>query len=143
MLRYAILAAREIRKNGGRVSFEWPTEALGWETKECQDMIKEFGLETVTFHGCNVGLKSRKNPTLALKKPWTIATDSQYVIRAFCSRQCSKDHVHDLCEGGNAEASGYYPPEMARLIVRAFMKEDVVRRIANHVSTTTAGHESE
>ena len=142
MLRYAIIAAREVRKNGGKVGFEWPTGALGWVTKECQQMIKELEMFITDFHGCNVGLKSKKNPELALKKPWTIASDSEEVLKAFAPRQCTGDHTHDLCEGGNAEQSGYYPPEMARMIVRAFAKEDVKKRIEDYKEKIQAAEQT-
>jgi hypothetical protein len=67
--------AREVRKHGGHVSFEWPRYATGWMRSEIINLISEFNMFEATFDGCRFGLTDKKgNP---IKKPWRVVTTCQ------------------------------------------------------------------
>ena len=79
--------------------------------------------------GCMVGVKSAKNgkPT---KKPWTFATDSEELMKSARTKRC--DHEpgeHEKCEGSETTKTGFYPTELASMIITAFRKEDIRKRV--------------
>jgi hypothetical protein len=59
-----------------------------------------------------------------IKKPWRIATNSQFVAEVLSKKICThKPEEHARCEGSETEKSGFYPAKMARVILRALEKE--------------------
>ena len=109
--------AHVVRKQGGRIGFEWPDHNALWREPCVKSMIKVFGLKRVRFDGCKVGLVSDKgNPIL---KPWAIETDCPQLRAAFAGRKCDKKnpkHVHDACAGRETAKTGNYTDEMASMI---------------------------
>ena len=83
-----------------------------------------------------VGLMAAKQPELPLRKAWRIATDNPELIKVFQTRVCTGDHQHAICEAGNAEPSGYYLPEMARMILMSYKRIDV-QKLVNQVKRNT------
>ena len=57
LIRNFIIVTRNVIERGGDVSFEWPTGCSLWKTGVIQEMLTEFSLNSVHFHGCAAGLK--------------------------------------------------------------------------------------
>ena len=85
-----------VKKKGGKIAFEWPTECELWKDKQVIEMLGALTLLEVRFHGCTLGLVGRDGGPI--KKPWTICTDCAQIRDAFLEMRCpgeSDDHVHD------------------------------------------------
>ena len=115
MLHAFKIVAREVISLGGHVSFEWPRYCTGWKLQQLKSFISKFGLATVDFDGCAVGLKSRKGNYI--KKPWRIVTTSDSLIQSLRVKRCSGQHSHQECGGSESARSAYYTDELADHII--------------------------
>ena len=115
MLHAFKIVAREVISLGGHVSFEWPRYCTGWKLQQLKSFISKFGLATVDFDGCAVGLKSRKGNYI--KKPWRIVTTSDSLIQSLRVKRCSGQHSHQECGGSESARSAYYTDQLADHII--------------------------
>ena len=83
-----------------------------------QKMIKDLDLKPVRFDGCQVGVESVDG--VPIMKPWIIMTDCPRLISALEGKRCPRNHAHQECSGKHTERTGFYPPKMAKIILRAF-----------------------
>ena len=96
--------------------------------KTVQDMIETLKLVPSLIDGCTVGVKSKKTGK-PIKKPWNFMNDSPEMQRLMKDRCCKHGaHEHEPCEGAETTATGFYPEELAQLIVNAFRREDTRKR---------------
>ena len=100
------------------IAYEWPAYCRGWENPTVQRMINDLGLQPVRFDGCQVGVESVDG--VPILKPWKIMTDCPKLISSLEGRICPRDHKHQECSGKHTERTGFYPPKMAKIILRAF-----------------------
>ena len=88
-----------------------------------QKLLSEFNLEVVETHGCQLGVWSLKHEK-PIKKPWKIATNSQFVAETLATKRCTHSpEEHAPCAGSETNKTGFYPAKMARVILRALEKE--------------------
>ena len=123
MVRNCVILAREVKRLGGTVSFEWPEGNMGWEQEAIQKMIEELETTAVIIHGCTLGVEDKDgNPIL---KPWRIESTSTHLVQDLQRYVCTGGHVHGRCEGSETEKTGYYPKAMARAIFKALSREEL------------------
>ena len=113
-----LILCRAVKEKQGTSSFEWPKNAQGWEKPLVQQLIREICYETTLVDGCSVGVRSKKTGEPILK-PWRFETDCETLSKRLVGKRCSRDHKHTPCEGSETAASGRYPKELARLLVKA------------------------
>ena len=92
MIAVFLKVAREVKKYGGTVSFEWPQHATGWSQPLVRQLISELGLQTVNVDGCAVGVRARTGEPML--KPWRIETDCARLASRLEKFRCKRDHVH-------------------------------------------------
>lgn len=100
------------------IAYEWPAYCRGWENSTVQKLIRDLNLQPVRFDGCQVGVESVDG--VPILKPWIIMTDCPKLINALEGKRCPRNHVHQECSGKHTERTGFYPPKMAKIILRAF-----------------------
>ena len=100
------------------IAYEWPAYCRGWENPTVQRMLKDLDLKPVRFDGCQVGVESVDG--VPIMKPWIIMTDCPKLVSALEGKICPRNHVHQECSGKHTERTGFYPPKMAKIILRAF-----------------------
>jgi hypothetical protein len=122
LLKSFIELAEYVQSRNGTVSFEWPRYCTGWKEPITERMKKILGTETVVFNGCMVGMRSKKTG-LPLLKPWRVETTSPYLVKTLAQKTCDNSHQHTQITGQEGELSGYYSPELAKLIIKALDKE--------------------
>ena len=110
-----MLCADQVFAAGGEIAYEWPTGNRLWELPCIKRMVKIYGLKRVAFHGCQVGVTSRRGRPI--KKPWDIQTTMLPLVEAFRERRCThKPHEHDQARGGETSRTAFYPDPMCDLI---------------------------
>ena len=57
-----LTVAREVRKYGGKISYEWPPTVSGWKEPLVVRGLTELGLDGIEIHGCDFDLKSKVDP---------------------------------------------------------------------------------
>ena len=143
LIRNFKIVAREVLARHGDISFEWPTGCALWKTPEIQDMIEEFALNTVNFHGCAAGLASKDG--VPIKKPWTVATNCPAVSNALSSFICPGKNVHPVhapCAGTETKKTELYTKAMADAVHNAIREEALSYR-ARHAMAAIPEMESE
>jgi hypothetical protein len=126
MFQNFLTLARLVKSKNGVVSFEWPPSATGWRTKPFQKMVEWLDLY-VEIHGCSVGVRSIHNEPIL--KPYAFSTDNPWLYKELLKCQCSKDHVHVPCEGSETTRTGHYPAQLARILLKCFVKAVTEREI--------------
>ena len=77
-------------------------------------------LHTTLLDGCMVGVRTPDTGE-PMRKQWRIVTTSREMKEALSVR-CNHQHQHAECLGhGRATASGFYPEEICRRIVRCIL----------------------
>ena len=111
MLKTSIQIAEIVLAQGGRVHFEWPSHCQGWRLVELQDFCNRHQLHLAKFNACAFGSEHFK--------PWTIATSSEDLASMLRNHTCQHEpsFKHVPCEGGKAEKSALYPPNMCEAII--------------------------
>ena len=118
LIQNLVTLAREGRFRRGDIAFEWPTQCDLWEEPEAIEMVREFALNKVSFHGCSLGLRSAST-NLPIKKPWTVATTSSVMAQHFDKRQCpgvGEHPSHCPCAGSETRKTESYTREMVDII---------------------------
>ncbi len=107
---------------GTLIALEWPTGCIYWKQRDVMKLINDYGLRRVNFHGCALGVKSILPQTkgMPIKKPWTIFTNCDEIVKGFEGKLCSKDHEHAECRGKDAKHTETYSSEFASILHRAF-----------------------
>ena len=129
LLANFITVAREVRKHGGHVSFEWPRYATGWMRSEIINMISEFNMFEATFDGCRFGLTDKKgNP---IKKPWRVVTTCQTLASELNKHKCShpSGFKHSLAEGSKTAQTAFYPAAMCQTILNTLFREHIHKSV--------------
>jgi len=118
MFRRIVHLSLRARAVGARIAMEWPAACIYWRLHIVRSFIRKFGLDTVTFHGCALGLTSIGTQTkgMPIKKPWKIASDCPEIIVDFRKQQCDGSHVHARCQGADTPASESYTPKYAQVL---------------------------
>ena len=52
--------ARKVHEQGGRIAFEWPRNATGWQLRELQRLVRDLNMFSCDFDGCAVGCVDAK-----------------------------------------------------------------------------------
>jgi len=107
--------ARKVIERGGHVAVEWPASCAYWSWDCVKEFASEVGLKFVRFDGCALGVVSLKTG-LPIRKPWKVATTSDFIVNAFSGRLCTGDHEHTTCRGADAKNSENYSPLFADLV---------------------------
>ncbi len=117
MLDHFYKLAKRVVAKGGTISFEWPRFCAGWDLPVLQQLISEFGFIQADIDGCSVGLRSvvTQNP---IKKPWRFYCSQEKLAKLLSSKRCPGNHVHTICSGRDTVLSGFYPMELARLMIQ-------------------------
>ncbi len=118
------ILARTVIANGGKIAIEWPTSCAYWSYHTVQRFIKNINLDSVTLHGCALGLTTSRQPksgkpALPINKPWTIKTNDSWITSIFQNCKCPGHKVHPTharCKGRDAKLSESYTPEMVARI---------------------------
>jgi hypothetical protein len=107
---------------GCYIAIEWPDGCSYWRRKDVRRLISICNLKPVCFHGCALGVVSRRPVTLGMpiKKPWRILTNCESILDTFHDKTCPGCAAHAPCRGTDAKATGEYSPEFARLLHTAF-----------------------
>ena len=115
--------ARYVHKAGGKMCWEWPENNSMWDDFRVKEMLKEFKLKEVRFHGCQVGVRSRNldgTKGKPHKKPWMLQTDTDEIIDRFKSKQCKhKPWEHEPICGRHTKRSEHYPKQMCKHVHEA------------------------
>ena len=85
------------------------------------NFIKDHQMQSVDFHGCMFGLKSRSSG-LPIKKPWTIVSNSSRILHQLRDKKCRSHPEHAPCEGSDTKATEEYTDSMARSIHDGFYR---------------------
>ena len=113
--------ARAAYAAGNYIAIEWPRGCSYWKLPKVVKLMRELRLEFVHFDGCMLGLKSRKgNP---IRKPWSIATNSQCLIQELRGCLCCGHKYHDPCAGSETKRTENYTELMVNKIHKAFRKQ--------------------
>ena len=117
--------AREVRKNGGHVSFEWPRHATGWMQPQVMSMITEFQMYEATFDGCRFGLTDKDGQPI--KKPWRVVTTCPTLASELNKYKCShpSGFIHSHAEGAKTKHTAFYPRPMCQTILNTLFREHV------------------
>ena len=121
--------AREVRKHGGHVSFEWPKNATGWMRSELISMIAEFDMYEATFDGCRFNLTDPNGEPI--KKPWRVVSTCPVLSEELNKYKCShgSSFKHSLAEGSKTKNTAFYPEAMCRTILNTLFREHVHKSI--------------
>ena len=106
---------------GDFIALEWPSGCAYWRNKETIAFMEKHKLKTVKFHGCMLGVVSRKTQT-PIKKPWTIATNCEEIIQEFNKFKCDKTHEHAPCAGQDTKLTENYSKPFAAAFHRGFAR---------------------
>ena len=128
MLSNFRIAALEVIKGGGDVSFEWPRFCSGWDLTDLVELEVEIGMWRVNFDGCSVGVRAENGAFI--KKPWTISTTSEGLREALAPLVCNKLHSHTPCAGKETKKTGFYTHQLATIILKSLFP-------TNHGSPTS------
>ena len=112
--------ARECQKNGGKIAVEWPKGCQYWRMNQVNEFINELKLAKVNIDGCALGLKVDKG--VPMLKPWTIATDDNYLFMHFKNKKCpGKDDHPEHCPvaGKYTKLTENYTDQMVRIFIKA------------------------
>ena len=117
MLDHFYKLAKRVVAKGGTISFEWPRFCAGWDLPLLQQLISEFNLIQADVDGCSVGLRSvvTQNP---IKKPWRFYCTQEKLAKLLSDKRCPGNHAHTICSGRDTVLSGFYPMELARLMIK-------------------------
>ena len=129
VLRFLILC-RFNRQCGGTSSFEWPKDAVGWQKPLVLQLLEENEYSTALVDGCSVGVVSKKTGG-PIKKPWRFDTDCELLRDRLKVNRCPGNHQHVPCEGGEALRSGFYPPKLAKILVKAVLEHHLRKNHAD------------
>ena len=110
----------ESMEEGDFIALEWPSSCAYLRNKETIACMKH-NLKTVKFHGCMLGVVSRKTQT-PIKKPWTIATNCEEIIQEFSKFKCDKTHEHAPCAGQDTKLTENYSKPFAAAFHRGFAR---------------------
>jgi hypothetical protein len=102
--------ARQAYMNKNYVAIEWPENCTYWKLPKVQKLIKEIGLDSVSFDGCMLGLTSIVDGK-PIKKPWKIYTNSEEIIKQFQGLRCNGHPEHRPCAGVDTKITENYTPE--------------------------------
>ena len=111
----AMEVAREGKKYGTQVHWEFSEKSEAWKLPEVQDFIAHMQMEKVTCHGCAVGLKTLDNKK-ALCKGWTIATKNVALLQHL-HLKCQRNHEKGKCEAGQAAHTARYTQPFVRKVI--------------------------
>ncbi len=114
---FASFAARVIAR-GDTVAFEWPRNCSYWSDPAVVAFLREWKLEMTHFDGCAFYLHDSVGR--ALKKPWSVCTNSTTLARML-ARRCNRDHRHGVTNGPNCVISERYTRHLANRIHQAFV----------------------
>ena len=124
LFSHFLRVAREVRKWGGEVSFEWPKSSIGWGQPQVMEFITEFNLHEALCDGCAFGMVDKQgHPVL---KPWRIATSCERLAKELSQFRCSheKGFKHSNLEGGSVTpSSAFYPKAMCTAALQALFPE--------------------
>ena len=113
--------ARAAHAAGNYIAIEWPRGCSYWKLPKVRRLMKDLNLKFIHFDGCMLGLYSRKgNP---IRKPWSIATNSECMIKEFQGCLCCGHKTHDPCAGSETKRTEGYTETMVGMIHRAFRKQ--------------------
>ena len=121
-----VQVAESVLERGGHIAIEWPNNCAFWRWECVCKFVSKHILESAVFHGCAVGLVSRKEGK-PIKKAWRICSSLQPLVDVFNSRKCSQDHEHVPCAGSETKSAEHYTVTMVNLIVKVW--SDHVRRL--------------
>ena len=107
---------------GALIAIEWPQGCTYWKEKKVKDLINRVGLKPVTFHGCQLGIESINPATegMPIKKPWTIYTNCEGILKRFIKYQCDGSHEHAECRGVDAKNTENYSEKFVQLVHQGF-----------------------
>ena len=125
-----VLRFRFNRQCGGTSSFEWPKDAVGWQKPLVLQLLEENEYSTALVDGCSVGVVSKKTGG-PIKKPWRFDTDCELLRDRLKVNRCPGNHQHVPCEGGEALRSGFYPPKLAKILVKAVLEHHLRKNHAD------------
>ena len=124
VLNFVVLARHVKARKSSDIAYEWPKECDLWNRPEVENMVYEFGLNKVSFHGCALGLTAENG--IPIKKPWTVATSSKKLADRLGKYQCAGPSVHLMhhpCAGKETKRTEGYTDEMAEEIHAAHHEE--------------------
>jgi hypothetical protein len=116
-----VRVAEQVLSNGGHIAFEWPNNCAYWRWDCVQAFVRKHNLHSAVFHGCALGLVSRKEG-IPIKKAWRVCTSLQALAVALDRCKCSRDHEHVPCAGGETKATENYTVRMVDLIHAVWRK---------------------
>jgi hypothetical protein len=107
---------------GGSASFEWPRGCDGWKDPEINKVLGEIGLHSVDIDGCMCGVTSCRTGE-RIKKPWKIKSTNLRLVDALQNLLCDKTHTHSPCAGKDTRLSGFYPVQLAEIVLPTFVPQ--------------------
>ena len=121
--------AEAVRKQGGRIAFEWPRHATGWKLPELQQLITDLNLYVCDCDGCAFGLSNSKDEPLL--KQWRVITDCGRLARALSDKRCRHPHGfrHGEISGSTSPNTAAYPKAMCETIASALYPRAVLGHI--------------
>ena len=99
----------DLASGGATIVIEWPRQCDYWRAPPVVAFLTRHGIGTSNFDGCMHGMVGSQGGLL--KKPWTIASNNPFMLRAL-SRKCDGSHSHDVTKGGDAKLSETYSDEL-------------------------------
>ena len=117
-----IQVARHARLCGAEVHFELAERSDAWRLDLIDNFVRELQLQTVTCHGCAVGLRIGPSQQLSCKG-WMIATTSAAMLQHM-HLPCQRNHRTVPLEGNLAKETAYYTPIFARKVLEAMRRQE-------------------
>ena len=123
MYRGASVVARFCVQRGIHVTWEWSERCQAWRLPLMQKLREKVLPFTAVVSGCSVNLREAGGDKL-LRKSWRVVTTHARLAESLhLPCRCPSQYQHGKCEGGNAERSAFYTPEMAKRVVRCLSQE--------------------
>eukprot|EP00959_Pyramimonas_sp_CCMP1952_P283701 5930480-Pyramimonas_sp.AAC.1 len=102
--------ARAVRRAGGVVCIEWPTQCNYWRDPQVKSFLRELDFVKTALRGCACGLKDAEGNFM--KKPWTIAT-TPLVVAEGLERRCGGTREHVEARGRECKSAEDYTDDFA------------------------------
>ena len=128
-LRKALAVAAHTIKCGGKVGFEWPRGASGWQLPELVQFIREHNMAMADFDGCAVGLVNKDNePHL---KMWRVIANDVRVANSLNNCRCThpSGFKHAEIAGGATANTAFYPRPLCETIISAMFPQQTSTHI--------------
>ena len=100
------------------LAIEWPRKCRYWKFTRVANLCIEHGLTWCHFDGCAVGITNRDG--IAIRKPWTVATNLDTLGRNLSKYQCTRDPEHVAGRGSSLKQTESYTYMMTDCVHRSF-----------------------